>query len=462
MANRRYAIKFSGAAQRTPNDRYHDGKMTVSYCYMFSNADIDIEYTRSDARPLLSGEVEYSDFIPAYKSKDKYGILNPFMLNYKKDSALGLSEHFGAYLNAEEVAASYSIYRREYDIYQKPGVKIQGYFRRGEFYFNTGNRSAASVKMTPRPGYIYIDIPTQYAYQYDFKTQHYVLTDIYKEFKGEWQPVVVNSNTGFVRDYNITSGRSYQYILYPAFTEGYSENKQVFANAEGAVFVEDPDVIGQGRTMMGSPETAHLYGSPVKTNWDEWSIVELIPQNTNDSNAPDTIKKVYKANLDQLWLFKYSLETGGQTQNISRTEFQTLGQYPKFGYGKMNYASGDVSALLGSEIIPYNKKQRYIERLSGARVNPLSTNEKIEMLKQWRKLVNSKNPKLLKDIKGQSWIVQIMGSSNKPQNFYQNQPDTISFQWKEIGSTDNVIIYGDGGYKDFEEQEGSQEWESVF
>ena len=67
------------------------------------------------------------------------------------------------------------------------------------------------------------------------------------------------------------------------------------------------------------------------------------------------------------------------------------------------------------------------------------------MLNQWRKMAYSRNPKLLKDNKGQSWIVQIFSSSNTPYSHYVNQPDKISFSWKQINTTDKSIIYGKGG-----------------
>ena len=66
------------------------------------------------------------------------------------------------------------------------------------------------------------------------------------------------------------------------------------------------------------------------------------------------------------------------------------------------------------------------------------------MLRKWREIAFSPNPKLLKDIKGQSWIVQVISNNNTPQNFYKNQPDTISFSWKQIDDVDNIVITGDG------------------
>jgi len=233
---------------------------------------------------------------------------------------------------------------------------------------------------------------------------------------GEWEPVALHFKNGVFRDFNIKNNMSYQYIMYPV----ENSNQQAFAN--------------------GKTGETHIDGDPVKVFWKDWSITELIPVETA-LDAP-IIQKTYKADIDNIWLFKYNLEVGSQTQNITKNEVQTLGQYSRIAYTPYNVISGDVSCMLGSEIIPYG--EGYIERMYQSINKPLTVNEKTLMLKKWRALVASKNPKLLKDSKGQSWIVQIFGGSNTPNNGVKNQPDSISFSWKEIGSTDNVVIYGDG------------------
>ena len=454
MGNRRYSVRLSGASTSS-NDKYHDGKMSVYYCYALSDANIADTFYQDGVYPLKEGEIAYETLVPTvYK---KYGDIRPLLITYKKDEDLGLQSFNGIYMNDEIVASSYSIYRREYDIYQKPGTKIQGYFKNGEFYYT----EYEALKITPHDGYIYIDIPSSHSYEYDFSTKTYKLVNMYREYKGEWEPVVLQSNLTYLRDYNITNGRSYQYIIYPDtdFESKNLINQQQFANYDGRVFKEDPNIPGQGSLVPGTAADVQTAGERVSTHWNEWSLIELEPI-TNKLDLP-IVKQAYHAKMDQLWLFRFSLETGTQAQNISRSEFQTLGQYPKVGYGKMDYASGEVSALLGSEIIPYSYS-RYIERKPEARNRPLSTNEKAALLKQWQKLVSSKNPKLLKDIKGQSWIVQIFSSSSRAKNFYYNQPDTITFQWKQIADPSNVIIYGEGGYQDFEKNEGTLEWKSIF
>ena len=98
-----------------------------------------------------------------YHKNGKMLIKCPFLINYKEDADLGLQSSNGIYMNDEIIASSYSIYRREYDIYQKPGTKVRGYFKNGEFYYTEYD----AVKITPHNGYIYIDIPSNHSYEYD-------------------------------------------------------------------------------------------------------------------------------------------------------------------------------------------------------------------------------------------------------------------------------------------------------
>lgn len=344
-------ISFSGVGQ----DELHDGAMFVSYAYLLPK----VPEFEQGVNHL--GKKEYSE-LTALDGAENHIVA----INYTTDLELNVDPVDGL-VTSQPGGMKYSLYKREYQEFQKI-EKITGEYK---------------------------PVCTTYI--------------------GPWNPVALQTTDSFIRDFNITSGRSYQYCLYPL--SGQTQVKPLFSNFENNKSI------------------------PVKTNWDEWSIAELIPVETS-IDAP-VVKKAYKVDLDNIWLFKYSLNTGEQTQNFQKQDIQTLGQYNRFGYGQQNFVSGNVSCLLGSEIVPYTK-QGYIERRRQSIVEPLTTNEKIEMLRQWRKFAFSPNPKLLKDIKGQSWIVQIVSNSNSPQNFYMNQPDTISFSWKEMGDTDKVTIIGPG------------------
>ena len=211
------------------------------------------------------------------------------------------------------------------------------------------------------------------------------------------------------RDYNVTTDRKYQYVFYPL--------------SDGDRLVREDDI--------------------VSVKWDSWSITELHPLDKKHKN--------YYAGNDDIWVFNLNVETGEQTQNISRNENITLGTYPRYSQGRQNRVSGQVTCLMGTDVVPLT----YLEYGTGISFSPCvrngyqeirffdahpTSNEKVDMLKKWRQLVFSKNPKLLKDRKGQSFIVTITNSSNKPFDNVRNQPDTISFSWSEIQSLDDVTI----------------------
>ena len=103
-----------------------------------------------------------------------------------------------------------------------------------------------------------------------------------------------------------------------------------------------------------------------------------------------------------------------------------MGQFAKVGQGLRNYLSGSVSSYLGSEVVPLSKVG-YIERLPYARQKSLTTNDKTAMIKAWRELIYSNNPKLLRNLKGESYIIQTMDGTHTTSNTFINYPDTISF-----------------------------------
>lgn len=209
----------------------------------------------------------------------------------------------------------------------------------------------------------------------------------------------------YFKDYKIANDRTYQYVFYPA---------------SGSDRVIREEVV-----------------LPVK--WNSWSITELHP-------ADSSGKKFYVSPED-VWLFKFNVETGEQNQNITRQENVTLGQYPRYYEGRQNYISGTVSCLLGSEMVSaaylaengFDMRDGMYREYRIFDTHPTS-NQKVDMLKAWREFVKSKNPKLLKDRKGQIFIVAVTQSSNKPYDNIRNQPDVINFSWTQTKSVDDVMI----------------------
>ena len=273
----------------------------------------------------------------------------------------------------------------------------------------------------------------------------------------KWDPVVLNvkaseaSSVINLLDFNVKSGYSYQYVIFPGdYSASMLRVPYIYANT--------------GKTERGTsiydqnngwrPFSSRL-SKPVRSTLQYWSIVNLIP--TQEDSQIGTDISTYVADTDNVWMFKYQLENGSLTQNVSKNEFSTLGQYPKIGVGRKNFLSGSVSCYLGSEIIPLSKVG-YIERTPASRNVPLSTNEKAFMVEKWRDLVATGTPKLLRDTKGQSWIVQIMDGTTTTNEAISIKPDTINFSWRQVADTNDVIIYARQDQADLDEV-CSDEWQ---
>ena len=213
------------------------------------------------------------------------------------------------------------------------------------------------------------------------------------------------------RDYNVSNHRNYRYFIYLSPTEQKDKN---------IIYKTSFDIY---------------------TDWQQWSITELHPT--------DESMKTFTANPEDVWLFNLNIDSGAQAQNVSFNEVQTLGVYPRISQGKGNYVSGSVSCLLGSDVISVGEALKRGLSLSDAGYlemrkysSSITSNQRVDMLKAWRKLVASKNPKLLKDREGQSFLVSLSNSTNKPMDAARLQPNTINFNWTQIGTLDGVTIVG--------------------
>ena len=262
-----------------------------------------------------------------------------------------------------------------------------------------------------------------------------------------WTPVVLENASGTIRDFNIGNNRYYKYVFRLV------ENK-----------------------IGGNVEYQSGIIVPIKTNWQGWSITEL-----HETDDP----KVFTAAPKDVWKFKYNISNGAQTQNIAKTQQETLSRYPIFSHGVKNAVGGSVTCLLGREMInanytnkewvyeedPNTSEPNFIwrentgsfENLGGYRerlgrvqnfcgTNPdylsasvlgfrnLTSNEAVDMLDKWRDVCYSGNPKLLKDQKGQTFIIQITDPSNTTNESWEKMPEEISFSWIEIADAKDCRI----------------------
>ena len=150
------------------------------------------------------------------------------------------------------------------------------------------------------------------------------------------------------------------------------------------------------------------------TSWQEWSITDIIRDDDNPS--------LFHADIQNLWKLYLNLDSGTLTNNINKTVYQNLTRYPKISLGKQNYASGTITCLLG-EII----NEEYTEWAG--------------MREQWINFCNNGHLKLLKDIRGNKYFVDIVGTPTfDTMDETVQQATTISFEWVEVGDTNNIAI----------------------
>ena len=258
---------------------------------------------------------------------------------------------------------------------------------------------------------------------------HNTACDIYKyeiwpgSTDGEGICHLVALNTKYVEDYNVANHRYYKYVVLPSGT-----------------LVDSFAVI--------------------QTSWAGWTLTDLIPQSNQIGHY-----STYKAKAEGVWKFKYNISAGAQTHNLSKTPYSTLSKYPHFSFGATDYVSGSVTCLLGREVIPFDiapqqaqykydaynqtwgwttgvSRGGYVEVLPNGQAGfrDLTSNEKINMLEAWKRFCYSGNPKLLKDEKGNAYIVQILNTSSETLTNNYGRPEQISFEWQQIDDAKNFII----------------------
>lgn len=220
--------------------------------------------------------------------------------------------------------------------------------------------------------------------------------ELINRIKGE---TTIPQNTFY--DYSVANGHTYEYIT-------------IIANSYSANY--------------------YSYSGLITPRFDYWTL------NDFEINDDGTLS------IGETWKLRYNADPGAVTQNITKTKFDNLSQYPTYSYGLTNYASGSMSCLLGREVMVATSTGAcmgdwYVERLSDSSAfRNLTSNEAISMEKLWRALVHSGYKKLLRDIKGNMWVVQIVSSDVQNQDGYNGSPAMLNFDWEECDLSQEDIL----------------------
>lgn len=185
-----------------------------------------------------------------------------------------------------------------------------------------------------------------------------------------------------VSDFNVLNNDEYQYTIF-AETENY-----ISAPLEQKDFV--------------------------KASWWNWSIVGL-----NDSG----INGLYYADSDNIWLFDTMLTSSGFDQNIDKYIVENFTQFPKISSGKKNYLSSSITAFLNNI-----KDGRYVDT--------------VEQYNRFVDFIAQPTPKLLRDRKGNGWVVSTMGNNMRYIDESVEQITQVSFNFVQLNDIQSVNVIG--------------------
>ena len=168
-------------------------------------------------------------------------------------------------------------------------------------------------------------------------------------------------------------------------------------------------------------ETAEYISAPLQqdgytvTSWWNWSLTKLTKSETND--------KIYYADSKNVWLFDTEVQSSALPQNLDKATIENFTQFPKISTGKKNYFTGSISAFLSN---PHNARYE----------------DTIEQYNAFIDFIADENPKLLKDRKGNGWIVDTTSNQMQYNDVTAEQITTVNFDFVQLDDLDDLNIIG--------------------
>ena len=238
-------------------------------------------------------------------------------------------------------------------------------------------------------------------------------------------------------DYNIVNNQYYHYLVSTELQTSTVPEYIVYQNTEYNEETGEKDLVFH------------------KACWDDFTICTI---------EETTQEGIYQKTGD-MWSFKYNLEGEELSHNISVSAMDTLGRYSKISTWTKNYDSSSITVLLGDmkEYKQYSNKTSQEDGTVPVTFAPNKLSQEfdikekvyqytekddiapysleIEKLKKWKEFCSDGELKLLRDRKGNAWIVQILEGPVNSINTYSNyQQTTVSFSWQEVEDINKASI----------------------
>jgi len=186
-----------------------------------------------------------------------------------------------------------------------------------------------------------------------------------------------------IYDFSVLNNESYQYILF-AETEGY----------------------------ISAPLQQNGFTG---VNLWSWSLVGLVPS--------DSSNNLFYANMQNVWRFDTELSSSAMQQNMDKYTLENFTRYPKISSGLKNYLSGNITSFINNPV-----NGRY--------------SDTVKMYNDFIDFIADENPKLLRDRKGNGWIVATTNNSMQYIDESAEQITNISFDFIQINDFNNINVIG--------------------
>ena len=185
-----------------------------------------------------------------------------------------------------------------------------------------------------------------------------------------------------ITDYNVLFGQEYEYVIF-------AETDNEISNA----------ITGKGT---------------VKARWEGWSLIDL--NNQQESG-------LYTISADDVWLFNTNFSSSDIEQNLNKYIYENFTQFPKVSTGQKNYISGGITAFL-SNITSTSPQYK----------------DTAQMMQDFGNMIANGHPKLLKDRKGNAWIVDTQSNGFNYIDESYEQIITVGFNFIQIGDADSISV----------------------
>lgn len=150
----------------------------------------------------------------------------------------------------------------------------------------------------------------------------------------------------------------------------------------------------------------------ITPDWNGWILMTVNPTSESNLFTPH-----------EIYCFDYNLELGDMTNNTNFTQLETFGRYPVIQRSSANHLSGQLKGLIGV----MDSNCRYIET--------------VDMANAVQALTTDTRRKILKDLKGHVWEVELSGGvifSIEPH--IAREPYAATLQWVEVGDASDIRV----------------------